>query len=146
VAYRGITTRIWLGLCALGLLLRDEEELAKREEEDNMRTLDVRRERLHELETERLGLTEVCRYETMVGREEEEIGPGGVEINGHEQANGDRSNPISLEDAVEEEPRRPNKPPGDIELMDTDTIEAFRPNCANPGNPPQAAAGRKRRS
>jgi uncharacterized protein YecT (DUF1311 family) len=36
------------------LAFRDEEELAKREKEDDMRALDVRRERLHELETERL--------------------------------------------------------------------------------------------
>jgi hypothetical protein len=92
------------------LAFRGEEELAKREKEEDMRALDVRRERLHELETERLGLTEVCRYETMVGEEEEEIGPGGVEINGHEQSNGDRSNPIAIEHEVDEEPPQRDKP------------------------------------
>jgi hypothetical protein len=111
------------------LAFRDEKELAKREKEEDMRALDVRRERLHELEAERLGLTEVCRYETMVGgeeEEEEEIGPGGVEINGREQSNGDRSNPIALEDEVEEEPRQTKKPPGDMEP--TETEERSKPS------------------
>jgi hypothetical protein len=102
------------------LAFRGEEELAKREKEEDMRALDVRRERLHELETERLGLTEVCRYETMVGEEEEEIGPGGVEINGHEQSNGDRSNPIAIEHEVDEEPPQRDKPPGDVGPADTE--------------------------
>jgi hypothetical protein len=108
------------------LAFRDEEELAKRGKEEDMRALDVRRERLHELETERLGLTEVCRYETMVGGEEEEIGPGGMEINGHEQSNGDRANPIAIEHDVDEEPRQRDKPPG--EMDPTDTEERSKPS------------------
>ena len=73
----------------------------KREKEDE-KALEVRRERLHELESERLGPTDVCRYETTVGGEGEETGAQGVDT-------GERANPISLEGAVNEEPR-PSRP------------------------------------
>jgi hypothetical protein len=79
---------------------RDEEERVRREKEEDEKALAVRRERLHELESERLGLTDICRYETTMVGEEEETGPQGVDT-------GDRSNPISLEDAVVEEPQQP---------------------------------------
>jgi hypothetical protein len=46
--------------------------------------LDVRWRRLHELETERLGLSDVCRYEIRVVTEEVEIGLQGIEtMNAH---------------------------------------------------------------
>jgi len=82
------------------IAFRDEEERSKREKEEDEKALAVRRERLHELESERLGLTDLCRYETTVVGEEEETGRQGVDT-------GDRSNPISLEDAVDEEPQQP---------------------------------------
>lgn len=119
--FKETTTRIWLGTMRAWIAFRDEEELAKKEKEEDMKALDVRRERLHELETERLGLTDVCRYETMVEGEEEEIGPQGVETSEHEHTNGDRSNPISLEDTVEEDPRQP--PPDDHPPAQTEPTE-----------------------
>jgi hypothetical protein len=82
------------------IAFRHEEERAKKEKEEDQKALDVRRERLHELESESLGLTDICRYETTVIGEEEEVGPQGVDT-------GDRANPISLEDAVGEEPQKP---------------------------------------
>jgi hypothetical protein len=82
------------------IAFRDEEERAKKEKEEDEKALAVRRERLHELESERLGLTDLCRYETTVVGEEEETGRQGVDT-------GDRSNPISLEGAVDEEPQQP---------------------------------------
>lgn len=103
------------------IAFRDEEELAKKEKEEDMKALDVRRKRLHELETERLGLTDVCRYETMVEEEEEENGPQGVEISEHTRANGERSNSSSLEDGVDEERQQPrfhSNPPGNLEPTD----------------------------
>lgn len=78
------------------IAFRDEEELAKREKEGDMKALDVRRERSHELETKQLRLIDVCRYETMIMEEEEEIGLQGVETSDHTLANGDRSHQISL--------------------------------------------------
>jgi hypothetical protein len=86
------------------IAFRDEEERVKREKEEDGKALDVRRERLHELETERLGLADVCRYETMVVGEEEETEPQGVNT-------GDRPNPISFENAVDGEPQQTR--PGD---------------------------------
>lgn len=63
-----------------------------------MKALDVCRERLHELESERLGLTDVCRYETtMAGKDEEE----------QTLTAGDRSNPIPREGAGHEQPQQP---------------------------------------
>lgn len=80
------------------IAFRDDEERAKKEKEEDVKALDVRRKRLHELETERLGLTDVCRYETRVVGEDEEIGPQGVEATERSPANGDCSNPIPLEE------------------------------------------------
>lgn len=60
--------------------------------------MDIRRRKLHELETERLGLTEVCRYDTRVVTEDEETGPQGIETNERQPANGDGSNPILVDD------------------------------------------------
>ena len=80
------------------IAFRDEEERVKREKEEDEKALEVRRERLHELESERLGLTDVCRYETTVG---------GVEENRLQSVDTDgRTNPISLEDAVNQEPQQ----------------------------------------
>lgn len=87
----------------------------KREKEEDEKALAVRRERLHELESERLGLTDVCRYETTMAGEEEETGPQGVDT-------GDRSNPILLEDAFDKEPQQPqpvNNLYRDLEPTDT---------------------------
>lgn len=80
------------------IAFRDEEEREKKEKEDDVKALEVRRRRLHELETERLGLTEVCRYDTRVVTEVEEIGPHGIETNEHQLADGDDSNPITIDD------------------------------------------------
>jgi hypothetical protein len=80
------------------LAFRDEEEREKKEKEDDARALDVRRRRLHELETERLGLTDVCRYETRVVTEDEEIGPQGIETNERQPADGHNANPIPIDD------------------------------------------------
>ncbi|KAM0703104.1 hypothetical protein Q7P35_009802 [Cladosporium inversicolor] len=62
------------------------------------RPLEVRRRGLHEPETERLGLTELCRYDTRVVTEDEEIGPEGIETNERQPADGDGSNPIPIDD------------------------------------------------
>ena len=85
------TMRAWMAF-------RDDEERQKKEKEDDVNALDVRRRRLHELETERLGLTEVCRYDTRVVTEDEEIGLQGVETSERQSADGDGSNPILVED------------------------------------------------
>jgi uncharacterized protein YecT (DUF1311 family) len=97
------------------IAFRDEEERAKKEKEEDQKALDVRRERLHELESERLGLTDVCRYETTVIGEEEEVGPQGVDT-------GDRANPISLEDAANEEPQQSR--PADSLYRDLEPTES----------------------
>jgi len=83
---------------------RDDEQREKKEKEEDVKALDVRRRRLHELETERLGLTDVCRYETRVVTEDEEIGPQGIETNERQPADGDDSNPILLDDEPNGEP------------------------------------------
>lgn len=87
----------------------------KREKEDDEKALAVRRERLHELESERLGLTDVCRYETTVVGEEEESRPQGVD-------NGNRANPIPLEDAAGEEPQ--SSRPGNSLYQDLEPMES----------------------
>jgi hypothetical protein len=110
------------------IAFRDEEERVKREKEEDEKALAVRRERLHELESERLGLTDVCRYETTMAGEEEETGPQGVDT-------GDRSNPISLEDAVEEElqqPRPVNNLYRDLEPADTSNEKVKKTDPVTP--------------
>jgi hypothetical protein len=100
------------------LAFRDEEEWEKKEKEDDARALDVRRRRLHELETERLGLTDVCRYETRVVTEDEEIGPQGIELNERQPADGDNTNPISIDDEPDQtvlDPLEDLEPPKPIE-------------------------------
>lgn len=77
---------------------RDDEEREKKEKEEDARALDIRRRRLHEFETERLGLTEVCRYETRVVTEDEEIGPQVIETNERQSIDSDGSNPILVDD------------------------------------------------
>jgi hypothetical protein len=99
------------------IAFRDEEERVKREKEEDEKALEVRRERLHELESERLGLTDICRYETTVGGEEEETVAQGVDT-------GERTNPIPLEDAVNEEPR-PSRP-ADSLYRDLEPTESNR--------------------
>ena len=110
------------------IAFKDEEERVKREKEEDEKALAVRRERLHELESERLGLTDVCRYETTMVGEEEEAGPPGVDT-------GDRSNPISLEDAVDEEPQQPrpvNNLYRDLEPTDTSNEKAKKADPVAP--------------
>lgn len=100
------------------LAFRDEEEREKKEKEDDARALDVRRRRLHELETERLGLTDVCRYETRVVTEDEEIGPRGTGTNERQPADGDNTNPISIDDEPNQtvlDPLEDLEPPKPIE-------------------------------
>lgn len=80
------------------IAFRDQEEREKKEKEDDVKALEVRRRGLHELETERLGLTELCRYDTRVVTEDEEIGPEGIETNERQPADGDGSNPIPIDD------------------------------------------------
>ena len=103
------------------IAFRDEEERAKKEKEDDVKALDVRRRRLHELETERLGLGDVCRYETRVVTEEEEIGPLGIETSEHPPAAGDGSNPIPVDDDFGAEP------PHQTEIDPLDNIGPPRP-------------------
>lgn len=102
------------------IAFRDEEEREKKEKEQDARALDVRRRRLHELETERLGLTVVCRYDTRVITEDEEIGPHGIETNERQYADGDDSNPILVDDEPDQteidpledlEPPKPSEQP-----------------------------------
>ena len=103
------------------IAFRDEEEREKKEKEEDARALDVRRRRLHELETERLGLTEVCRYDTRVITEDEEIGPQGIETDERQYPDGDDSNPILVDDELDQteldpledlEPPKPSEQPG----------------------------------
>lgn len=86
------------------IALKDEEEREKKEKEEDATALDIRRRRLHELETERLGLTEVCRYDTRVVTEDEEIGPQCFETNERQPADGGGSNPILVDDEPNAEP------------------------------------------
>lgn len=86
------------------IAFRDEEEREKKEKEDDVKALEVRRRRLHELETERLGLTEVCRYDTRVVTEDEEIGPQGIETSERQPDDGDGLNPILVDDEPDVEP------------------------------------------
>jgi hypothetical protein len=103
------------------LASRDEEEREKKENGNDARALDVRRRRLHELETERLGLTDVCRYETRVVTEDEEIGPQGIETNERQSADSDNSDPIAIDDEpnqTELDPLEDLEPPTPIEQPD----------------------------
>jgi hypothetical protein len=104
------------------IAFRDDEERAKKEKEDDVKALDVRRRRLHELETERLGLDDVCRYETRVLTEEEEIGPLGIETSERPPAAGDGSNPIPVDDDFGTEP------PHQAELDPLSNIGVPKPN------------------
>lgn len=88
---------------------RDDEERAKKEIEEDVKALDVRRRRMHELEIERLGQTDVCHYETTAVGEEEEIGPQGIETTVVPQINGSIAHADSPEDGISTESRnRPN--------------------------------------
>jgi len=91
--------------------------------------LDVRRRRLHELETERLGLSDVCRCETRVVTEEEEIGPQGIETNDRPTADGDGMSPIPINDesGTESLHQMPVDPLGDP--VSTKLVE--QPNAAD---------------
>lgn len=92
---------------------RDEEKRTIKEKEEDIKALDVRRDRLHGLESERLGLTDVCRYETTVVGEEGKMRTQGGDTSERTLADGDRSNPISLEDVVDDQPQqsRPDNSP-----------------------------------
>lgn len=75
----------------------------KKYKEEDSSALDERRKRLHQVETERLGLTDACNYETRVLTDEEEIatlssGSQGASSNWHAHTNGNRSNPISFDE------------------------------------------------
>jgi len=110
------------------IAFRDDEERQNREKEDDIKALEVRRRRLHELETERLGLTDVCRYETRVVVEDEEIGTRGIEVNERQPADGDDSNPILLDDEPNAEPPHQTM---------TDPLENLEP--PKPNEQPSAA-------
>lgn len=101
---------------------RDDEERAKKEIEEDVKALDVRRRKLHELEIERLGQTDVCRYETTVVGEEEEIGPQGIETTVLPPTNSNTSHVDTPEDEGSAESRdRPSdfNLPVDLERSDS---------------------------
>jgi hypothetical protein len=108
--------------CRRRIALLEERWRANLAAEDDVKALDVRWRRLHELETERLGLSDVCRYEIRVVTEEVEIGLQGIETNERPPADGGGSNPILVDDEFGAEPSHQK------ELDPLDNINPTKPN------------------